>query len=32
LNDDRMMQKSIKQCRGNHGIAEDIAPFRKATV
>ena len=32
LDHHRMMQKAIQKRRGHHGIAKDLAPFRKAAV
>jgi len=32
LRDDGMVQEPGEQCSSNDGIAEDIAPFGKATI
>ena len=32
LNDHCMVKQPIEKCRGNHGIAEDLASFGEAAV
>ena len=27
-----MVQQAVEQCGGDHGVAEDLAPFREAAV
>ena len=32
LQDDRVVKEAVEECGGDHGIPEDLAPFRKAAV
>jgi hypothetical protein len=32
LDDDGMMEQTVEQRRGDHGVTEDIAPFGEAAV
>ncbi len=32
LDDDRMVEKAVQQCGGDHGISEDLAPFGEAAI
>ena len=32
LDNDSVVEEAIEQCGGDHGIAEDLTPFREATI